>query len=136
LVDEIVGPLRKVVIHDGHKGPVEIRCDKYFLSWLTNPVLNGGGALVDFGCYGANLKTALTKGEKPVSFTAVTRQFKPDVYPNLDDEATIIISYPESQCIIQASRNWPFNRKDMEIYGVTGYVIADNKTICVFVAKR
>lgn len=127
LEDDFVGSLRKVVIHDGHKGPKEIGCDKYFLRWLTDPVLNGGGALVDFGCYGANLMTALTEGEKPVSVTAVTRQFKPDIYPNVDDEATIIISYPESQCIIQASWNWPFNRKDMEIYGVTGYVKADNK---------
>lgn len=128
LEDNFVGPLRKVVIHDGHKGPKEIGCDKYFLNWLTNPVLNGGGALIDFGCYGANLMTALTKGEKPISVTAVTRQFKPDIYPEVDDEATIIVSYPESQCIIQASWNWPFNRKDMEIYGSSGYVKADNKT--------
>jgi predicted dehydrogenase len=127
LEDDFVGPVRKVVIHDGHRGPKEIGCDKYFLSWLTDPVLNGGGALVDFGCYGANLMTALTKGEKPISVTAVTRQFKPDVYPKVDDEATIIVSYPESQCIIQASWNWPFNRKDMEIYGQSGYVKADNK---------
>jgi len=127
LHDNFVGPIRKVVIHDGHKGPKEINCDKYFLEWLTDPVLNGGGAIVDFGCYGANLMTALTKGEKPISVTAVTRQYKPDIYPKVDDDATIIVSYPESQCIIQASWNWPFNRKDMEIYGTTGYLIADNK---------
>ena len=124
--ENYVGTLRKVVIHDGHQGPKEIGCDKYFLSWLTDPVLNGGGAIVDFGCYGANLMTALTKGEKPVSVTAVTRQFKPDVYPDVDDDATIIVSYPESVCIIQASWNWPFNRKDMEIYGTDGYIMADN----------
>lgn len=127
LGDDFVGPVRKVVIHDGHRGPKEINVGSHFLEWLTDPILNGGGALVDFGCYGANLMTALTKGEKPLSVTAVTRQFKPDVYPKVDDEATIIISYPESQCIIQASWNWPFNRKDMEIYGTTGYVKADNK---------
>jgi predicted dehydrogenase len=49
------------------------------------------------------------------------------VYPEVDDEATIIVSYPESQCIIQASWNWPFSRKDMEIYGTKGYIKADNK---------
>jgi predicted dehydrogenase len=127
LEDNFAGSLRKVVVHDGHRGPKEIGCDRYFLDWLTDPVLNGGGALVDFGCYGANLMTALTKGEKPVSVTAVTRQFKPDVYPKVDDDATIIVSYPGSQCIIQASWNWPFSRKDMEIYGTTGYILADNK---------
>ena len=124
--ENFVGQLRKVVVHDGHQGPKEIGCDPVFLDWLTDPVLNGGGALVDFGCYGANLMTALTKGEKPLSVTAVTRQFKPDIYPKVDDEATIIISYPEFQCIIQASWNWPFSRKDMEIYGSSGYIKADN----------
>ncbi len=122
----ITGPLRKVVFHHGHQGPKEIGCDPYFLSWLTDPILNGGGAIVDFGCYGANLMTALTKGEEPVSVAAVTRQYKPDVYPRVDDDATIIVNYPEAQCIIQASWNWPFNRKDMEIYGTTGYIKADN----------
>ena len=126
--ENFVGKMRKVVIHDGHEGPKEIGCDKYFLDWLTDPVLNGGGAIVDFGCYGANLMTALTNGEKALSVTAVTRHFKPDIYPKVDDEATIIVSYPESQCIIQASWNWPFGRKDMEIYGDSGYIIAENRT--------
>jgi len=124
--DHFVGNLRKVVIHDGHQGPKEIGCDQVFLDWLTDPVLNGGGAIVDFGCYGANLMTALTKGEKPVSVTAVTRQFKPEVYPKVDDDATIIVSYPNAQCIIQASWNWPFSRKDMEIYGDIGSIITVN----------
>jgi predicted dehydrogenase len=126
--DNFVGNLRKVVFHHGHEGPKEIGCEQVFLDWLTDPVLNGGGALVDFGCYGANLMTCLNNGEKPISVTAVTRQFKPDIYPKVDDEATIIVSYPKSQCIIQASWNWPFGRKDMEIYGETGYVFAENRT--------
>jgi predicted dehydrogenase len=121
-----VGEIRKVVIHDGHQGPKEIGCSKEFLEWLTDPMQNGGGALIDFGCYGANLMTYLLKGEEPVSVTAVTRHFKPDIYPKVDDEATIIVSYPTAQCIIQASWNWPFGRKDMEIYGVSGSIVAAN----------
>lgn len=123
-----VGALKKVVVHDGHQGPKEIGCDPYFLEWLTDPIQNGGGALIDFGCYGANLMTYLMKGEEPTSVTAVTRQFKPEIYPKVDDEATIIVTYPSAQCIIQASWNWPFGRKDMEIYGVSGSVIAENST--------
>lgn len=122
-----VGIVRKVVIHDGHQGPKEIGTNKVFFDWLTDPILNGGGAIVDFGCYGANLMTALTKGEKPVSVTAVTRQYKPEIYPKVDDDATIVVNFPHSQCIIQASWNWPFNRKDMEIYGDKGYVITVDK---------
>ncbi|HET6557823.1 MAG TPA: Gfo/Idh/MocA family oxidoreductase [Prolixibacteraceae bacterium] len=123
-----VGAVKKVVVHDGHQGPKEIGCDQYFLEWLTDPIQNGGGALIDFGCYGANLMTYLMKGEEPTSVTAVTRQFKPEIYPKVDDEATIIVTYPTAQCIIQASWNWPFGRKDMEIYGVSGSVIAENST--------
>ncbi len=126
--ENFVGTLRKVVIHDGHQGPKEIGCDKFFLDWLTDPVLNGGGAIVDFGCYGTNLMTGLTNGEKALSVTAVTRQFKPNIYPKVDDDATIIVSYPESECIIQASWNWPFGRKDMEIYGDSGYIFAENSS--------
>ncbi len=122
-----VGKLRKVVIHDGHRGPKEIGCDKVFLEWLTDPVQNGGGALIDFGCYGANLMTGLMHGEKPISITAVTRQFKPEIYPKVDDDATIVVNYKNAQCIIQASWNWPFDRKDMEIYGESGYVITIDK---------
>ncbi len=132
-----VGSVRKVVIHDGHKGPKEIGCSKEFLDWLTDPVLNGGGALFDFGCYGANLMTFLMKGQTPLTVSAVTQQIKPDIYPKVDDEATIIVTYPTAQCIIQASWNWPFNRKDMEIYGVKGYVKAlNNKQMVVRTAEN
>lgn len=123
-----VGQLKKVVIHDGHEGPKEIGCGPEFLEWLTDPVQNGGGAVIDFGCYGANLMTYLTKGQKPISVKASLRQLKPDVYPEVDDDATIIVSYPGAECIIQASWNWPFGRKDMEIYGQTGYIMADNRS--------
>jgi predicted dehydrogenase len=122
-----IGKIKKVVIHDGHEGPKEIGVSKEFLEWLTDPIQNGGGALIDFGCYGANLMTYLMNGEQPVSVTAVTQQFKPDIYPRVDDEATIVVTYPSAQCIIQASWNWPFGRKDMEVYGQTGYVISVNK---------
>ena len=125
-----IGKIRKVVIHDGHKGPKEIGVSKEFFDWLTDPVQNGGGALIDFGCYGANLMTYLMQGQKPLSVTAVTQQFKPAIYPKVDDEASIIVAYPSAQCIIQASWNWPFGRKDMEVYGETGYAIAvNNKTL-------
>ncbi len=119
-----VGTVRKVVFHHGHQGPKEIGVNKEFFNWLTDPIQNGGGAIIDFGCYGANIMTWLMGEEDPVSVTAVTQHFKPKIYPKVDDEATIIVSYPSAQCIIQASWNWPFGRKDMEVYGDSGYVIA------------
>jgi len=130
--ERAIGEIRKVVVRDGHPGPKEIGVEPEFFAWLTDPVRNGGGALTDFGCYGANLITWLMKGEAPLSVTAVTQQIKPDVYPEVDDEATIVLTYPRAQGIVQASWNWPINRKDMDVYGKTGYVLApDRDTIVV-----
>ena len=117
-----IGDIRKIVFHTGHQGPIEIGCTKEFLNFLTDSVLNGGGAITDFGCYGANIATWLMKGEEPLTVSATTQTIKPDMYPKVDDEATITITYPKAQVIIQASWNWPFGRKDMEVYGKTGFV--------------
>ncbi|MGB7853590.1 MAG: Gfo/Idh/MocA family oxidoreductase [Candidatus Sulfotelmatobacter sp.] len=121
--EHALGDVRKVVVHDGHSGPKEIGVGPEFLTWLTDPKLNGGGALFDFGCYGADLMTWLMDGQRPETVTAVTQQIKPEIYPRVDDEATIILTYPKAQAIVQASWNWPFDRKDIEVYGQTGYVI-------------
>jgi predicted dehydrogenase len=123
IVDNLIGEPRKMVIHDGHKGPIEIGCSKDFTNWLTDPDRNGGGAIIDFGCYGTDLISYFMNGERPTSVTAITQQIKPDIYPKVDDEATIIVTYPRMQGIIQASWNWPVGRKDMEIYGKTGYIV-------------
>lgn len=130
LAEGKLGEIRKVMVNDGHQGPKEIGVSKEFFEILTDPAKNGAGALVDFGCYGANLMTWLMNGERPISVTAVVQQNKPDIYKEVDDEATIILQYPEAQCVIQGSWNWTYSRKDMEVYGNKGYAIAsDAKTL-------
>lgn len=125
--DKKLGPLRKIVVHSGHPGPVAIGVNQEFLSWLIDPEQNGGGVLPDFGCYGANLITWLMKGEEPISVTCVTQQLNPSDYPLVEDEATLILTYPNTQGIIQASWNWPVSRKDIEVYGKSGQAIAKNR---------
>jgi glucose-fructose oxidoreductase len=120
--DGSMGGVRKIVVHDGHRGPKEIGVGPEFLSWLTDPKLNGGGALFDFGCYGADLATWLMDGRRPETVTAVTQQIKPEVYPRVEDEATVVLTYPKAQAIVQASWNWPFDRKDMEVYAERGSI--------------
>jgi len=120
-----LGPIRRVVVHDGHEGPKEIGVSPTFLSWLTDPEKNGAGAMFDFGCYGADLMTVLMHGETPVSVTAVALTDKPETYPKVDDDATIIVRYPKAEAILQPSWDWTFARKDMEVYGTTGYVITE-----------
>ncbi len=118
-----LGPIRRVVVHDGHQGPAEIGVPPEFLRWLTDPAQNGAGALYDFGCYGVDLMTWLMHGETPLTVTAVANQDKPQLYPRVDDDSTILLTYPHAQAVIMGSWNWPFARKDMEVYGAKGYAI-------------
>src|SRR5665213_997755 len=123
---QAIGIIRKMVVHDGHQGPKEIGCSPDFLKWLTDPAKNGAGALVDFGCCAAHLMTWVMDGKAPIAATAITRHYKPDIYPKVDDDATILLEYPEATGLIEASWNWPFGIKDMEVFGKTGYLHALN----------
>ncbi|MDN3548990.1 Gfo/Idh/MocA family protein [Mucilaginibacter aquaedulcis] len=117
-----IGVIRKMVFHDGHQGPREIGCSEDFLSWLTDPELNGAGALNDFGCYGADMMTWFMQGQKPIAVTAIARHYKPSVYPKVEDDATVLVEYPNATGMIEGSWNWPFSIKDMEIFGAKGYI--------------
>jgi predicted dehydrogenase len=119
-----LGPLVKVVVRDGHQGPKEIGVQPEFLKWLIDPKQDGDGALTDFGCYGPDLLTWMMKGEAPLSVTAVTKRLKPEVYADVDDEADIVLNYPHSVAIVQASWNWPFAVKQMDVYGNKGFAKA------------
>ena len=121
--DGKLGILRKVVVHDGHEGPKEIGVGPEWLPWLTDPKLNGAGALFDFGCYGADLMTVLMHGAAPESVTAVAQTDKPAIYPHVDDDATVILKFPGAQAVLMPSWDWTFARKDMEVYGTDGLVL-------------
>lgn len=38
--EEAIGDITRIMVYDGHQGPVEIGCGPEFLQWLTDPVLN------------------------------------------------------------------------------------------------
>jgi glucose-fructose oxidoreductase len=118
-----LGVLHKVIFRDGHQGPKEIGVPPEFLGWLTDPQKNGAGALFDFGCYGADLVTWLMHGETPISVTAVAQTDKPNLYPHVDDDATIIVRYPKMQAVLMPSWDWSFNVKDMALYGTKGSAV-------------
>jgi predicted dehydrogenase len=123
-----IGDVRKILVQVGNQGPVGINTTPYFSKWLTDPD-QGGGALRDFGCYGADLVTWLMQGRRPDSVLAVAQNFQKNYYPRVEDESTIILNYPTAQAIIQASWNWPYGRKDMEIYGKDGSAILPNRDV-------
>ncbi|MBX3389011.1 MAG: Gfo/Idh/MocA family oxidoreductase [Phycisphaeraceae bacterium] len=123
-----MSPLRKMVFRHGHKGPKEIGCSPEFLAWLANPEQNGGGAIVDFGCYGAILSTWLMDGAKPTSVVASAATLKPDVYPRVDDDATIVLTYGpphNATAIIEASWAWTHDNKEADFYTEKGSLHAE-----------
>ena len=85
---------------------------------------------MDFGCYGTNLMTWLMDNRKPLSVVSVFQTIKPDQYEEVEDQATVILTYPKAQCILEASWNWPINMKTPEIYGKNGYIRYRTKRLC------
>ena len=116
-----LGRITRLDVFDGHEGPKEIGCDRMFLSWLTDPKENGGGAVIDFGCYGVNIATWMLDGKMPRSVYAVLKHNKPEVYPLVDDDATIVLEYDGCTVQVMGSWCWPYSRKDMYVYGSRGY---------------
>jgi predicted dehydrogenase len=124
-----IGEVRKIVYSAGNQGPKETGCSDAFVDWLTNPSLNGGGALMDFGCYGADAVTWLMNGARPASVFAVSQHLKPDLYPDVEDQGTIVVTYSNALSIIQASWDLPFDQRQMEIYGSAGYVLVPQRDL-------
>ncbi len=118
-----LGVVRKIMVYDGHEGPKEIGVGPEWLPWITDPALNGAGSLFDFGCYGADLSTVILGGKTPISVTAVAQTDKPDIYPRVDDDATIIVRYDGAQAVLMPSWTWSFARKDMEVDGTQGAIV-------------
>ena len=117
-----IGPVRKIVVQYGHQGPKEIGISKEFGDWLYDPVKNGGGAIMDFGCYGAEM--ALLLRGKPLRVNAVTRKLKTGQNNRVDDDATIVMDYPDATAVLQASWDWPHNMDRTYVFGTRGSMFA------------
>jgi predicted dehydrogenase len=122
-----VGQVRKVIVRYGHQGPKEIGVSKYFADWLYDPVKNGGGAIMDFGCYGAEWALWL-KGE-PTRVYATAQKLKVEQHNNVDDDATIVLEYPDATVIIEASWDWPYDNGQVEVFGPKGSLLATGEEL-------
>jgi predicted dehydrogenase len=125
--DNQVGPVRRIIVQYGHQGPKEIGVSKYFADWLYDPVKNGGGAIMDFGCYGAEWAVWL-KG-LPTHVSAITQKLKVEQHNSVDDDATIFLDYPDGTAIIEASWDWPYSMGQVEVFGSKGSLLATGKDL-------
>ena len=122
-----LGPVQKIIVQYGHRGPKEIGISKQFATWLYDSKKNGGGAIMDFGCYGAELSLWL-KG-RPARVYASTRKLKVEQYNEVDDDATIVLEYPDATAILEASWDWPYTKEQVEVFGPKGSLLAGHQTL-------
>lgn len=114
--------LRGVV---GHGGPGSSGAgNKYFFEWLTDPVKNGAGALMDFGCY--NALWSLWYLGRPESVYAQVNHLRPDRFPKVEDNATLVLHYKNGVGLFEGSWDLPRSFQDLEIFGLNGSVYMQN----------
>ena len=95
-----IGNVWQVKYRAAHEGPKEMGASEHFCDWLYDPERNGGGALIDYCCYGANFARILLG--RPQSVTGVAGCL---VKPALDaeDNAILLMQYPKALAIAEAS---------------------------------
>lgn len=120
-----LGPVQKIIVRYGHQGPKEIGVSKFFGDWLYDPKKNGGGALMDFGCYGAEL--ALWLKGRPQRVFAYSLTLKTQQHNKVDDDDVILLEYPDATAILEPSWDWPYSQAETEVFGPKGSLLSDNE---------
>src|SRR5271157_2558364 len=102
----------------GHGGPGSTGPGRFFFDWLTDPVKNGAGALVDFGCY--NALWSLWYMGRPESVYAEAIHLRPQTFPKVEDSAAMMLHYPAGISVFEGSWDLPRSFQDVEVFGRTG----------------
>jgi predicted dehydrogenase len=113
-----IGKVQKIIVQFGHEGPKEIGTSKYFTAWLYDPAKNGAGALMDFGCYGADWAMVLKGRPQRVYATSLT--LKREQHNLVEDDATVLLEYPDATAILMPSWDWSYGKGQAEIFGSKG----------------
>lgn len=116
-------PITRAVFRHGHAGPIAVGCPPEFSGWLTDPVENGGGAIMDFGCYGVALMAWLMDGQRPDCVLAVAETQRPAEHPHVEDDSTILLTYANGvTAVVQGSWCWPHGCKEADLYTAGGSI--------------
>jgi predicted dehydrogenase len=117
--------LRGIVGHGGPGLPEGL--NKYFFEWLTDPVKNGAGALMDFGCY--NALWSLWYFGRPEKVYAQVNHLRPQTFPKVEDNSDLLLSYPTRVGIFEGSWDLPRGYQDLEIFGLKGSIYMKNGSV-------
>jgi len=124
--------LRGIVGHGG-PGSSSVR-NKYFFAWLTDPVKNGGGALVDFGCY--NALWSLWYMGRPEKVYAQVNHLRPQTYPKVEDNSTLVLTYKNGVGLFEGSWDLPRSFQDLEVFGLKGSLYMTRNGVELRVGRR
>ena len=124
----VLGEIFQIEGRVSNPGPELHGCSKYFLEWLFDKEKNGGGALIDYGCYTA-LYCRWFLGQ-PLGVMGIGGRFVKDII-EAEDNAVLLLRYPKAISIIQASwseyaadtawKHYPGPK--LAVYGSEGAVI-------------
>lgn len=95
-----IGRVWQTKYRAAHCGPKEMGASPFFCEWLYDEERNGGGALIDYCCYGAALSRYFVG--VPSRVTAMSgRLCKEDIV--MEDNAVLLMQYPDALSIAEAS---------------------------------
>ena len=95
-----IGRIWQVKYRAAHAGPAELGCSDFFCSWLFDPEENGGGALMDYCCYGALLARAILG--MPSRVTGMMGRFCKETI-TVEDNALLALTYHDAMATAEAS---------------------------------
>jgi len=119
----------------GHGGPSSVGPrNQFFFEWLTDPVKNGAGALMDFGCY--NALWSLWYLGRPETVYAHANHLRPDIFPKVEDNADLVLGYKNGIGIFEGSWDLPKSYQDLEVFGLKNSVYMQNGKVTEKVGRE
>ena len=103
--------LHGIVGHGGPRQPTSPRARIAF-DWITDPIRNGGGALMDFGCY--NVLWALWFMGRPRSVYARIHNLRRELYA-VESNSTMVLDYEDGVAILEGSWDLPHNFQELRV---------------------
>lgn len=92
--------------------------NRIFHEWLIDPVKNGAGALMDFGCYNALYSLYLLG--RPESVYAYALTLRPADFPQVDGSTVMVLTYKNAVAILEQSWDLPPNSGGFELVSYQG----------------
>ena len=77
---------------------------------------------MDFGCYGADW-AVVVKG-RPQRIYATSLRLKTEQHNAVEDDATVVLEYPDATAILMPSWDWSYGKGQVEFFGSKGSLLA------------